>query len=125
MALVSLDAVVLAPVDDLSSQVALEVTSLQERAAKSGEVRTYAGGRRRSVTKAGSQRSVTMGLEVIRDRPLLDRLASWQGQVLLLRDPRGRKVYGVYYDVDISENVTADFAQVTLTLQEITYPEYV
>lgn len=125
MASIRLDTVLLGPVDDLTSQVRLDVASLRERDGKAGEVRTYANGRRRHVARAGRQRTVTVQAEVLRNRVLLHSLRSWEGQTVLLRDPRGRKVYGVFFDLEIDENITADLATVSLTLTETTFSEVV
>lgn len=124
MATVNLASVVLGPVDDLAAQVALEVTSLREQDAVSGAVRTYAGGRRRSVTRAGTLRTFPITADVLRDRLQLDLLRSWKGRLLLLRDPRGRKVFGTFYDLDVEENITTDLAFVALTLHEVTFSEF-
>lgn len=123
MASISLDTVLLGPVADLTSQVRLDVASLRERDGKSGEVRTYANGRRRAVARAGRLRTVVLQAEVLRNRVLLDALRDWEGQTVLLRDPRGRKVYGVFYDLEIDENITTDLAIVSLTLTETTVSE--
>lgn len=125
MASVQLEGVMLAPVSDLSAAVMLDVSSLEEDDDLDGEVRTYAGGRRRSITRAGRPRSFTLQFDVVQDRPLLDTLRGWKGQPVLARDPYGRKVFGVYYRLPISERIPVDVVTVQMVLTEITFSEAV
>lgn len=125
MAVVNLDTVLLAAQSDLSVLLELEVSSLDEQDAQPGQVRTYANGRRRSVTRAGISRTINLTFDVVADRASLDLLRSWRGQVVLFRDPRGRKVWGVFYEIEIDENVAVDIAEVSLSLTELTVSEAV
>jgi len=125
MAVVHLDTVRLAAVTDLSAQVLLEVTSLSETDGKAGEVRHYANGRRRVISRTSRHRTVPLEFDLVDERDTLETLRGWCGQVVLYRDPRGRKVYGVFHELDIDENVSTDFASVSLTLTEVTYSEAV
>lgn len=63
-----------------------------------GEVRTYAGGRRRSVAVEGihSQWGVTLRLIT---KPVIDTLESWLGEAVQVRDHRGLILYGVFFQV--------------------------
>lgn len=125
MASVALETVLLAAHGDLSAQVELDVESLTERDGVDGDVRSYANGRRRSVTTAARKRTVPIRFDIVADRALLEMVRSWQGRLILLRDPRGRKVWGVFYDLEIDENVAVDVASVSLTVTEVSHDEAV
>jgi hypothetical protein len=124
MAVIALTQVLLARADDLTVLLPLEATSVEEDDELTGEVRTYAGGRRRSVTRAGAPNSLALSCDVI-GRSTLNTLRGWKGQTLLYRDPRGRKLYGVFYRLGVSENITADLATVSFTLERVTRLEAV
>ena len=98
---------------------ALEVDTNQP-----GEVRTYAGGRLRLVTTAGVARTATLTLpECSRDQ--INWLQSVVGQTVLVRDDRGRKIWGTFLSPKVSENQYNTTGDVTLTINEITYVEAV
>ena len=98
---------------------ALEVDTNQP-----GEVRTYAGGRLRLVTTAGVARTATLTLpECSRDQ--INWLQSVVGLTVLVRDDRGRKIWGTFLSPKVSENQYNTTGDVTLTIIEITYVEAV
>lgn len=67
-----------------------------------GEVRTYAGGRQRSVTQEGVRG--TFGFQLVAvSKTDVDTLTSWIGQTVTVRDHRGQRFVGVYYGVEIGE----------------------
>ncbi len=70
--------------------------------AVDGEVRTYAGGRRRAITTAGTKGSVQRTLEAI-DLATADRLKGWLGLHVQMRDHRGQRWFGVFLSVDVRE----------------------
>lgn len=118
------DLTFLAPVSDLSDTLSL---GQYEESATNGartEVRTYAGGRRRLVSRPGATLQVSVAYRfVLRAdyQSLLDLL----GQVVLFRDQRGRQVFGVLSDVSGRETfVPADRVEdVSFTITEVTYSE--
>ncbi len=62
-----------------------------------GEVRTYAGGRQRAITAEGLQVSWTftlIGMTVT----ATNTLREWLGQTVVVRDNRGRRVFGVLFE---------------------------
>lgn len=71
--------------------------------SKTGEVRTYAGGRQRSVTQAGlrGQWDVTLVRVPLATVELLE---TWIGLPVQVRDHRGQRFVGVYYDVPAAEH---------------------
>lgn len=64
--------------------------------AHDGEVRTYAGGRQRAITREGEHGTYTMTLRLLA-RTDVDTLHSWIGQVVQVRDNQGRLIVGVYF----------------------------
>jgi hypothetical protein len=123
MAAVDLETVLLSNAADLSVTVELEVVGLSESPSSPGAVKTYANGRQRSVTRAGTKQVLALEFEVLNDRPTLELIRAWRGQLVLYRDPRGRKVWGTFYDLQITENISVDYAAVGLALNEVTYDE--
>ena len=98
---------------------ALEVDTVQP-----GEVRTYAGGRLRLVTTAGIARTATVTIvEASRDQ--INWLQSVTGQLVLIRDDRGRKIWGTFLNPKVTENQHNSYGDVTLIVNEITYSEAV
>jgi hypothetical protein len=125
MATVLLETVLLAPASDLSAGVELDVSAVGEQGGRRGDVRWRANGRRVAVTRAGQKVSIPLTFDVVADRALLAKIRSWEGVLLLYRDPRGRKAWCVFWQPDIEENVAVDVATVSLTLEELSYSEAV
>ena len=89
-----------------------------------GSVRDYAGGRFRLVTIAGVARKATITLpECPRDQ--INWLQSNVGNVVLVRDDRGRKIWGAYLNPKVNENQHNGNGDVMLVIDEITYSEVV
>ena len=100
------------------------MSALQVDTNQPGEVRTYAGGRLRLVTTAGVARTATVTLlECSRDQ--INWLQSVVGQTVLVRDDRGRKIWGTFLQPKVAENQYAQTGDVTLVINEITYVEAV
>jgi hypothetical protein len=125
MATVLLETVLLSRASDLADVIELDVSALSEQGGKRGEVRWRSNGRRVSVARAGRGTELPLTFDVVADRPLLDTIRSWEGVPLLYRDPRGRKVWCVFWQPEIEENVAVDVATVSLTLEELSYSEAV
>ncbi len=120
MASVMLSGVYLAPVSDLADVLVLNAAvSLAGASGVRGEIRTYAGGVTRLITRAGSVKTATV--EVKRaSRTTREQLAEWAGVLLLLRDGRGRCIYGSFLSVDEGENAGLPVCDLSLTFTEIT-----
>lgn len=125
MVSVALDSVVIAPLANLAATVALDVAELSESDNSLGDVRVYAGGRVRSISRAGRKRTFAAKFDVVTDRALLETLRSLKGQIVLLRDPYGRKSYCVFYSLAVSERIPIDVVTVSVGFQEITHSEVV
>lgn len=89
-----------------------------------GEVRLYANGRRRAINRAGAQQQLAVTLPTC-DRDLVTWIEAHAGRLLLVRDDRGRKFYGTYYNPTIDEHAYDENADVSISLIEITHSEAV
>lgn len=128
MASVTLDDLWLHDAANLSSSIAGALTGEDESTSKPGEVRRYANGRLRSITGAGS--SVELRLQMdLADRADVDVLRGWvkTGTKLLLREPKGRLLWGVVFALDVTEVAGAsdDFADASFTFRQVTVDEAV
>lgn len=105
---------------DLATSTTAALTGASESAARPVEVRRYANGRLRQVTRPGVQQTLTVGLELV-SRTTIDLLRSWIGLLIVYRDPLGRLVYGVFGDLSVEEVSGADgtYANAALTIQQV------
>ncbi len=87
-----------------------------------GEVRQYAGGRQRSIVSKGIKGSFSFNLEDV-TQTQLDKLESWLGQTVVVRDTRGRRFFGVLFDYTVTDRHNPTYYSVSLTLNEVTYTE--
>lgn len=90
-----------------------------------GEVRTYGEGRQRSVSSEGERGSFTFTLvDVTEDQ--ITTLREWAGQLVQVRDYRGRRFFGTYYAVQVGEPRVLRAAgtyTAGIALQFLTYTE--
>lgn len=63
-----------------------------------GEVRTYAGGRRRSVVSEGAATTFTFTMRLL-TLTQVETLITWIGKTVQVRDHRGQRFFGVFYQV--------------------------
>lgn len=87
-----------------------------------GETRRMAGGRFRAVGTLGVRRTQVFA---IRDLSLTDveTLESWIGQTVLVRDYKGRRMFGVYWSVPTQDKSSLDYYDVQIEVTEVTYQE--
>lgn len=113
-------------INNLATGEAVSAQSGRDRVLgveRSGEVRAYGGGRRRSVTQAGRRASLPVSLRYV---PTADAavLEGWIGEAVLYRDDRGRRLACVYFGIDYKEYLAdKDRFDIGLTLTEITWSE--
>jgi hypothetical protein len=86
------------------------------------EVRTYAGGRRRAITMVGEVGSYKVQLLLI-SRATVDTLRAWQGQLVQVRDNKGRRFFGVYPSVEVVEIVSRSTWHASFELTVVTTTE--
>lgn len=90
-----------------------------------GEVRTYAGGRRRSVTSegVGTEFAFTMRLLTLTE---VETLISWIGETVQVRDHRGQRFFGSFFSVTPVELAhEPGLWDARIQLQTVTYDEEV
>lgn len=111
---------------DLSQSVTMVLTGESDMTARPVDVRRYAGGRTRSVTRPGVKKQLNLAFELAA-RDDMHTLEDWIGKTVLYRDPRGRRLWGVFGAVDESEipGASGDVVNVNVTFQETTFDESV
>lgn len=87
-----------------------------------GGVRTYASGRRRAISVAGLRGDVTRSMVAL-DFATKERLITWLGLHVQMRDHRGNRWYGVFFGVEVSEYKRTDLYSAAITLQTTTTVE--
>lgn len=87
-----------------------------------GAVQAFAGGRFRSISIEGLSGAQTFVLRDVTDADI-ETLKSWIGETVLVRDNRGRRMFGAYYDVSYSDRMTEGLYDVTLNVTEVSYQE--
>lgn len=87
-----------------------------------GEVRTYAGGRRRAITSVGETGTYTFTLLLI-SRASTELLRAWKGQLVQVRDHKGRLFVGVFFATPVEEIVSRATWNVSITLSTVSYDE--
>lgn len=85
------------------------------------DVRRYAGGRARAVTRAGRIRTVSIPARVLPAE--LDTLETWRGATLLYRDGLGSRWWCVITAMPWQPTDSGRRRDVALTLTEVTYTE--
>ena len=124
MATVTLDRVFLSLAADLTSVVAAFSADRSEVLAAPGEVRRMANGRLRTVSRAGTSRTMGLTLRNL-TAAQVTLLRAWPGRTVLFRDVWGRKMYGAYFALDVSDYTDRSAQDVKLVLSELTVSEAV
>ena len=116
---------VLAPVSDLTDTLILGQYQQSVTDGARTEVRTYAGGRRRIVSRPGETQTVSVAYRYL-TRANYQSILDLVGTTVLFRDQRQRQVFGVLSDVSGTEFGPRDLVEdVQFTITEITYSEVV
>lgn len=124
MASVTLDKLWLHDAADPATYLALPARVPDEVDSAVGEVRTYAGGRQRVVTRAARPRK--LNYELIRvSSSDLETLRGWKGTILLLRDYHGRRLWGVYFELGIKNWRGEAAHDVSFDVREVSWTEAV
>lgn len=113
----------IAPVSDLSDVLLLGSDSETVDVSSTVGVRRYAGGRDRVVSSPGQSSQVSIMASYITRADYL-ALLNLVGVLVLVRDVRGRRIWGVIGSVSGSEAVT-DFVTASFTLTSATVSEIV
>lgn len=88
----------------------------------SGGVRQYAGGRQRSVSQLGEQTQYEVTVKMLA-ASTVDLLRTWAGSTVEVRDNRGFRMFGVFYQVQVVEKKRPDLYEVKLVLYGVTASE--
>lgn len=125
MASVSLGTVWLTLVSDQTDSVSfVAMTQLTSTPQNAGQVRRYASGRTRAVVPVGVPNQFQL-VAAACSRDVIVWLESHTGQLLLVRDDRGRKFYGTYFQPGTAEHAYDLEGDVSLTIDEVSYSEAV
>jgi hypothetical protein len=110
--------------DLTQSQSFPQLSALNIATTQPGEVRTYANGRLRLVTRAGLARAISLTLPEC-DRDQIAWLENNVGKLMLVRDDRGRKIWATYFTMPVDENRYNMDGNITLALNEVTHSDVV
>lgn len=126
MAAVLLGAIWLNRADNLNDSIAFtNIKTYKVSRTKDGEVRALANGRMRAVQRAATVRYAELELELC-DRQQIDWLETHVGEAVCIRDDRGRKWYGVYFSVGVTESTfRTDYGDVSIKFEAVSNSEAV
>jgi hypothetical protein len=126
MASIAFEGCFLAPVSDLSDTTYLAAAlGVAGQNSKRGEIRMYAGGRTRLVTRPGTVESVNVTVKntTQANRAAIEALV---GELILYRDGRGRKIYGAIFNVSATELTgSQELCDLSFTVTSVTHSEEV
>ena len=110
---------------DLSDCVELGLRAWSSPKSAQVDVRRRANGRTVAVTRPGVTRTASIEV-LIEDRNDLEWLEAKLGRLVLIRSPRGQRVWGVFGRVDYSEPIDREIEfPASLTIGEVTVSEAV
>lgn len=120
MASVTLARIYLHTASDLADHEKFWSDQPAESLHQAGEIRTYAGGRRRIITRA--VRTQTIGISLL---DVSDDQKAWlelhMGDEMVYRDPQSRIFGGAYFDIDPSDYPDGSGWEVALTFEGSTW----
>lgn len=124
MATVTLDRAFLSLAATPSVYVAAFTAERSEQLAVPGEVRRMANGRLRTVRRAGS--ATTLGVSFPNlTAAQVQTFRDWTGSTVLFRDAWGRRMYGVYFAVDVKDRTDRGGHHVKIALSQVTVSDAV
>jgi len=112
-------------INRLDSGAAITAQSGQRRGQSydvDGEIKTFAGGRQRSITTAGERGQFPFTLLSI-SATTVDTLRSWLGLAVQVRDHRGQRWYGAILSVVVAERPEPTLYDATVALRMVTTPD--
>ena len=87
-----------------------------------GSVEKFAGGRFRSISEEGLSGKQTFLLRDVSDADI-ETLKTWIGETVLVRDNRGRRMFGTFYKIGYPDRMEANYYDISLEVFEVTYEE--
>lgn len=124
MAKVTLTRSYLADINELGNPLVFGTANRSDADQMIGEVREMANGRLRSVARVTSRRILDITAVQVNEE-YVERLREMRGKTVLFRDVWGRKIYGVYFEIQVRDYRDRSGQDVTFTLQQISYVEAV
>lgn len=127
MAVAYLDELIIQLVDDDAVELRLIMDAASPTPSVDGEVHTFGGGRQVAHFGPGDAETVVYVCEQVA-RADVELLRSWlrATELLLFRDPRGGKTYGVLFELPyVWTSPSEEIADVTLTVTAVTVDESV
>lgn len=127
MATLDLSALWIHRADDFSVMLNIPLAGLTTQKQQTTSVKAMANGTLRAVTTPETRNQYRVILELI-DRTQLAALESWTAIPLMIRDPFGRKLFGVMSTVPAQEQPIQNktlVGRVSFTFDEITMTEEV
>lgn len=107
--------------DDLADYVTSDgFLAESSRRTSRSEVLIYAGGRERLHRRPGAPRVLNVSMPAV-SRAVIDWLEEHADTLVMLRDPRGRLVWGAYGDVSVDEEPGPVLPPVSFTLRSVTH----
>ena len=120
MASVTLDSIWMHDADDHTDFVRARAGSINVVSGADGQVRTYAGGRQRLIRGPAQPRTMSVTMSNI-ERDAVNDIEQRRGTVQMLRDGRGRVVFGAFFDLQVDETPgLRGRASASFTFQEVT-----
>lgn len=107
---------------DTGAAVSAYSADRSEDEGVNGDVVTFAGGRQRAILSEGTNRTYTFKLRDVVDADVAT-LKSWNGRSVCVRNDRGLRIFGVYFDLKIDERKTKGYYDVSMTVTQISYQE--
>lgn len=109
---------------DLTTALQLQTSSVLETPQVAGSVRAYANGRQRVVSSSSKPRTVALTFTLVSPSDATT-LASWAGQLVLVRDPFGLKMWGAFFQTPRTQQIAPNVNDVAVTFTEVTHTEAV
>lgn len=113
--------------NNLASSIRIPLNKLQSvENSVEGTVRRYANGRLRYIRRPGDKDTLAVQLVMV-PQATFEAIRAWSGKELMMRDPKGRKVFGIYGSVSANEQAgpTEYVRGVSFSFEEITDSEEV
>lgn len=87
-----------------------------------GKLVKSGNGRVRAISVAGEMAEFPYEY-VVGTAAVRDKLRSWVGGIVQVRDNRGQKWYGTFFEIQVTEYLRTDLYRVSFTFQQISYNE--
>lgn len=124
IATVYLDDLWLHPIADLTAGQAFPLNALDYNPTVAVTFALFANGQYQPVRQLGKQQIAKVVLVSLTDDQV-QQLQDWQGELLCYRDPRGRRIFGMYVDLVPTPALIPDYWSASFTFTETAWTEAV